>query len=114
MSTNPVVPAPPTGFLQVEPVAQALRDHQTALADWPYAPLARDLHRWVEIFDLEFNLDMPSYPVLQFAPLRNAYANYGWFRGEVGTKDNITFNTNELDREPPLLLRTLLHELLHL
>lgn len=114
MSTDPVSPAPPMMFRQMEPVAQALRNHQTALEDWEYAPLARDLHRWVEIFDVEFKLHLPSYPVLQFAPLRNAYATYAWFRGEVGTKDNITFNVYELDRDSALLLRTLHHELLHI
>lgn len=101
-------------FPQVEPVAQSLRDHQTTLSDWEYAPLACELHRWVEIFDLKFKLNMPSYPVLQFGPIRGAYATYAWFRGEVGTKDNITFNTHELSRDPGLILRTLLHELLHL
>jgi hypothetical protein len=102
-------------FPQGEAVAQAVRDHQTALSnlsDWEYAPLARELHRWVEIFDVEFKLNMPSYPIIHFAPLRNAYANYKWFRAEVGTKDNITFNTHELNRDE--LLSTLLHELLHL
>jgi hypothetical protein len=101
-------------FSQGEPVAQAIRDHQTAISDWEYAPLARELHRWLEIFDLEFKLNLPSYPVLQFAPLRNAYATYAWFRGELGTRDNITFNTHELSRIPALILRTLCHELLHL
>ena len=101
-------------FHKSESVAQALRDHQTALADWPYAGLARGLHDWVEIFDSEFKLNLPAYPVLQFAPMRNAYASYAWCRGGVGTKDTITFNTHELTREPALVLRTLAHELLHL
>jgi hypothetical protein len=104
----------PMTFSHSEPVAQALRDHQTALSDWIYAPLARELHRWVEIFNIEFKLNLHSYPVIQFAPIRNAYATYAWFRGEVGTKDNITFNTHELTRDPALMLRTLCHELLHL
>ena len=85
-----------------EAVALSLREHQVSIKDWDYAGLARELHRWVEIFDVEFKLDLPSYPVLRFAPLRNAYANYTWFRGEVGTKDNITFNTHELQRDPSL------------
>jgi hypothetical protein len=102
-------------FHKSEPVAQALRDHQTALADWPYAGFARELHRWTELFDIEFKLQLPAYPVIRFAKLRNAYATYGCFRGEIGTKDNITFNTHELvGRDPALILRTHCHELLHL
>lgn len=97
-----------------EPVAVALRDHQAQIKDWRYGSLARELHRWVEIFDLEFELQLPSYPVLKFAPIRNAYATYAWFRGEIGTRDNITFNTHELDRDAALIIRTLLHELIHL
>jgi hypothetical protein len=101
-------------FQRSEPVAQALRNHQSELSDWKYATLATELHRWVEIFDFEFKLNLPSYPVLQFARLRNAYATYAWFRGDIGTKDNITFNTHELSRDPALILRTLCHELIHL
>jgi hypothetical protein len=97
-----------------EPVTLAIREHQGAVEDWPYAALARQLHCWVEIFDSQFKLQLPSYPVLKFAPLRNAYANYQAARGELGTKDNITFNTHELARDVPLLLATLCHELLHL
>jgi hypothetical protein len=101
-------------LLQDEPIALSIRDHQVALDDWEYAPLSGELHRWVELFDVEFKLNLPSYPVLRFAPLRNAYATYAWSRGEVGTKDNITFNSRELSRDPALILRTLCHELLHL
>jgi hypothetical protein len=101
-------------LLQDKLIAQAIRDHQTALVDWEYAALAAELHRWVEIFDVEFKLELPSYPVLHFAKLRNTYATYEWFRGEVGTKDNITFNIHELSRDPALILGTLCHELLHL
>lgn len=97
-----------------EAISIALRDHQTSVTDWSYAGLVRELHRWVPIFDLEFNLQLPSYPVFQFESLRNAYATYFCGRGALGTKDNITFNTNDLTREPALLLGTLLHELLHL
>lgn len=97
-----------------EAIALHLREHQGSVVDWPYAALARELHRWVEIFDVEFKLNFPAYPVLRFARLRNAYANYAWFRTEIGTKDNITFNERELTRDMALTMRILLHELLHL
>ncbi len=99
---------------RVEEIALSLRAHQTTVPNWRYTGLARELHRWVELFDIEFKLDLPSYPVLKFAPLRNAYATYGCLRGELGTRDNITFNISALERDPALILRTLCHELLHL
>lgn len=104
----------PMSFPLSDPVTQSIREHQTALHDWAYSSIATELHRWVGILDVEFKLNLPSYPVLLFRPLRNAYATYGWIRNEVGTRDNITFNSNELSRDPALILRTLCHELLHL
>ncbi len=100
--------------ISTEAISAQLRDHQTGLTDWRYARLAHELHRWVQLFDLEFKLQLPSYPVIFFAPLRSAYATYAWFRGAAGTKDNITFNTHELNRDPALILRTHCHELIHL
>lgn len=97
-----------------EPVSLHLKEHQTSIDDWEYIDLITELHRWVGLFDSEFKLGLPSYPVIQFGPLRNAYATYAWFRGSLGTKDNITFNTHELTRDTALILRTLCHELLHL
>lgn len=99
---------------EVEPVALAIRDHQAAVEEWLYASLARELHRWVGVFDLEFKLNLPSYPVLRFSPIRNAYATFVAARTDLGTKDNVTFNTHELPTALPPLLATLCHELLHL
>lgn len=63
-----------------------------------------------------FKLQLPNYPTLGFASLRGAYAVYGADRctSKIGTIDNITFNSKESGREPALILRTLLHELVHL
>src|SRR5579884_2979155 len=101
-------------FMPVEETALRLRDHQTELADWRYSGLARDLHAWVETFDVEFKLDLFAYPAIKFETIRNAYATYASFCGSYGAKDVIPFNTNELGRDPAELLATLLHELLHL
>ena len=101
--------------MTTESIALAIREHQLGVAgDWQHAQLARELHRWVALFDVEFKLDLPSYPVIQFAPIRNAYATYYSSRTGLGTKDNITFNVRELDRDPALILGTLCHELVHL
>lgn len=100
--------------VQGEEIALAIREHQTRVEDWRYARLAGMLHRWVEVFDSEFKLQLPSYPIIRFAPLRNAYASYQAARGELGTKDNITFNSREIWRDATETLATLCHELLHL
>lgn len=101
-------------ILEAETVSLSLRDHQSGLSDWQYADLARELHRWVELFDVEFNLNLPSYPVIRFESLRNAFGMYTCGRGEIGTRDNISFNKYTLDRPGEATLGTLLHEMLHL
>lgn len=98
-----------------ETIALAIRSHQTTIGeDWAHADLARVLHRWVELFDSEFNLDLPVYPVIQFGPMRNAYATYQASRTGLGTKDNITFNVREMHHHVAQILSTLCHELIHL
>jgi hypothetical protein len=97
-----------------EEVAVAIRDHQSALQVWSFAGIARELHRWVEIFDVEFRLERHALPVIGFKALRSAYATYAPDRSEIGTRDNISFDYREFSRGGPLVLRTLLHELLHL
>lgn len=101
-------------FTDSDPVALSIKNHQKAVVNWKYGELVSELHYWVSIFDFEFKLQLPSYPVIRFRPLRNAYATYTWSRNELGTKDNITFNEKELYQDPALILRTLCHELLHL
>ena len=101
-------------FQKSEDVAGAVRDHQISIENWQHVELVTKLHQWVKIFDFEFKLELPSYPVIGFRTIRNAYATYSWSRNELGIKDNVTFNEKELDRDPAVILRTLCHELLHL
>lgn len=81
--------------------------------DWEHAALARELHRWSSIFQAEWKLDLPHDPVLHFERIRNAYATYMFGKTDIGTPDNITFNTAALDRPAAHIIRTLGHELLH-
>lgn len=80
---------------------------------WEHTALARELHRWVGIFNEEWGLGLPSLPVLHFQPIRNAYATYQFGRGAIGTSDNVTMNTDLLERPAAHVIRTLGHELLH-
>lgn len=95
-------------------LAKVIKNAQIHNMDFEHRDLARELHRWVGIFDREWKLELPSYPVLHFEPIRNAYATYAWFHGSIGTPDNITMNTALLDRPSAYIIRTLGHELLHL
>jgi len=104
-----------SGQVVGERVAAGIRAHQLEEAsDWIHAPLVQEFHTFIPLLDREFKLALPSYPVVGFASIRNAYATYQRGRGEVGTKDNITFNVRLLERPKAQLLGTLLHELLHL
>jgi hypothetical protein len=100
--------------MAAESVALAIRDHQVGSAPgWQHAEMAREMHRWVVIFDEEFKLALPAYPVIKFKSIRNAYGVYDAGRDEIGTKDTITLNARELG-DLPQALSTLCHELLHL
>lgn len=100
------------GLPQAAPlfIAQA----QANADDWQYRDLAKELHRWIAILDGEFSLHLIDYPIIEFAPIRNAYATYAWFPTSMGLRNTITLNTHELSRPPELIIRTLGHELLHM
>lgn len=95
-------------------LTKRLAMYQGNRKDWVYGPLAKELHRWVVLFNQEWDLKLPTLPTLFFQPIRNAYATYGFARGPIGTPDNITMNTAALDRPSAHVIRTLGHEMLHL
>lgn len=95
-------------------ITKRLASHQGSVKGWEYAPLARELNRWVGIFNEEWALALPSLPVIEYRPIRNAYATYAAHRGALGLPDTITLNTATLDRPSAHIIRTLGHELLHL
>lgn len=101
--------------LQGEPVALAIRDHQTSQATtWAYRELIQELHIWVARFDKDFDLNLPT-PVIAVAPLRyNVLANYRLGRSGIGARTTITFNEGWLSVRPFAdTVATLIHELLH-
>jgi hypothetical protein len=98
-----------------ERVAQAIRDHQvTASNRWEYRDLLAELHVWVDRFDRDFDLRLPT-PVIAVRPLRyTTIASYRLGRSEIGARTTITFNEGWLwQRTFRETLATLIHELLH-
>lgn len=48
-----------------EEINSTLREHEENIEEWKYRPLAQELYRWAEIFNLEFKLQNPQ-PVIEF------------------------------------------------
>lgn len=88
--------------------------HQGNVKGWEHTTLARELNRWVRIFNEEWDLQLPVLPTIEYRPIRNAYATYDYSRGALGMQDTIAINTAQLCRPSAHIIRTLGHELLHL
>lgn len=100
---------------QGEAVAQAVRRHQLEASNrWPYRDLLAELHAWVDRFDADFDLGLPT-PVIALSPLRvTTLATYRLGRSDIGARTTITFNERWLPRRAFTdTLVTLMHEYLH-
>lgn len=106
-------PTMPT--LQGEPIALAIREHQVNDSNlWRYRLLLAELHLWVDRFDADFGLYVPT-PVIGVAALRyTTIAEYQLGRSDIGARTTITFNDRWIEVRPFAdTLATLLHEYLH-
>jgi hypothetical protein len=100
---------------QGEDIARAVLEHQTsASSPWAYRDLADDLHRWVDRFDTDFNLGLPT-PILMIEGLPfNVLARYRLGRNGFGARTTITLNEGWIPIRPYSdTLATLIHELIH-
>jgi SprT-like family len=98
-----------------QPVYHILAEHQQQeTAGWDMERLIKELHRWKEIYVVEFKIEIPSVAFC-IKPTRSNC--YGYFRpghNEFGLTREIAINKNHLAcRERWQVLGTLLHELLH-
>jgi len=97
----------------VEAINLQLREHQQSVGDWDLAPFVKEIHRWVEIFDLEFKLQI-TCPVIVIDKLRREVDGcFRLGRSGFGTKDTISINEIYLNRDFVELLGTVLHEMIH-
>jgi hypothetical protein len=100
---------------QGEEIARAIRDHQTgASGQWPYREFVEGLHRWVDRFDSDFNLGLPT-PILAIEALPvNVLAQYRLGRNGLGARTTITLNERWIPNRPYAeTLASLIHELIH-
>jgi hypothetical protein len=96
-----------------EAINTTLREHEENIEDWKYQALAKELYRWIDLFDKEFKLQL-YLPVIVLEETRvNSFATYRLSRSGFGTHYTITINTNYIDRPFHHVLRTLLHEQIH-
>jgi hypothetical protein len=95
-------------------IYKSLADHQQK-ADWEYKQLAKELHVWADVFNAKFKLDVENFALridkLPFQILGHFRPDFNGF----GLQGEIALNSLHLtDRPFWEVLRTLLHEFLHL
>ena len=96
-----------------ESVYEALADHQRS-EDWPLKALFTELQRWVGIYDVEFNLQIPSISLCVDSLSRRCLGHFRYGHNGFGLEGEIAINRQYLEqREFWQLLGTLLHEMLH-
>jgi hypothetical protein len=96
-------------------VYQVLAEHQLhATGGWDMEQLIQELHRWKEIFVVEFKLEIPAVAFCIKATRSNCYGYFRPGHNEFGLTREIAINKSYLAcRESWHVLGTLLHELLH-
>jgi hypothetical protein len=107
------VESDPKCCIQVEPVNQALREHEEGIVDWRHRDLAFQMHGWTERFVLEFKLDTPTPAIRIDRDRGSVLGTYRRGRNGFGLKHEITINTRFLESPFGERLLTLFHELLH-
>lgn len=104
---------------RTDPVYDALSKHQQAVVGWDLQAVAAELHRWGELFRLEFKLEIPL-PALRLCPLRiSRLGHYYCGFNEFGLQNEIAISTRHIEACMHQdrwwrVLGTLLHEQLHL
>lgn len=96
-----------------ESVYDALADHQRS-QDWLLKALFTELQRWVGIYDVEFNLQIPSISLCVDSLSRRCLGHFRYGHNGFGLEGEIAINHRYLEqREFWQVLGTLLHEMLH-
>ena len=97
----------------MEKINAAIREHEISV-QWEHQPLAREMHRWFDIFNAEFFEGALPTPFLQFERARQSnLGHYRPGRNAVGAQHEINLNALHLDQPLPEILGTLLHEIVH-
>lgn len=95
------------------PVYEALAEHQVA-SDWEFRDLLKELHRWAEILNFEFKLEIPEVALCVDRLRVSRLGHFRFGRNGFGLRGEIALNERHLrGREFWQVLGTLDHELLH-
>jgi hypothetical protein len=79
-------------------VYRALTDHQQAAQGWNMQTVAAELHRWGELFRLQFKLEIPL-PALRLSPLRiTTLGHYCCGFNRFGLENEIAISTRHIER----------------
>ncbi len=104
--------------VRVDPASEdinvALRQHVISNNDWPFADGAARLHRWADLFNREFRLDLPV-PAIAIARLRKGRnGQYRRGRNQLGLRHEIIIDEDHTRSSPTAeVLATLAHEMYH-
>jgi hypothetical protein len=90
-----------------------LAEHQVT-EPWKYQGLAKELHRWAGIINVQCRLDVPNISLRIDRVRARALGLYRIGHNGLGLTNEITLNERHLPRlEPWLILAILLHEMVH-
>ncbi len=93
-------------------IYDALAIHQTT-EKWDFRDILKELHHWVEIFDLEFKLEIQELSLSIDWLHSNVLGHFREGHNGFGLCGEVAINRRYLKREFWQVLGTLLHELLH-
>jgi hypothetical protein len=91
-----------------------LAQHQQC-EQWTFQELAKELHRWWDIFDFEFKLQIPKVPLRLERMRASRHGHFLCGHNEFGLQKEIAINTKYVSEQAMWrVLGTLFHEQLHL
>ena len=97
-----------------EPVAEAIREHETSAEDWQFHGIAARLnHLFDQLNSAFFNGCLPKAVIAIGPDLIVRYGYYRIGRDEIGAKHRIQLNARHFGRSESDVAVTLLHEMLH-
>ncbi len=97
----------------MEQIYPVLAEHQVT-ESWRFQDLSKELHRWMEIYNVQCELDVPNISLCIDAVSPRCLGHYRLGHNGLGLLNEIAINTRFLLRSEFWdTLGTLLHEMLH-
>jgi hypothetical protein len=93
---------------------ETIINHQKNAEEWPHHKTAKTLIEWINRFNFEFKLEIPTPCLVVDTQSCRIMGTYRRGYNGIGTNHEITINTKFLPQPLGNTLETLLHEMLHL